>query len=96
MVKHVVLMKFEHREDAEVAAGYLKSMDGCSGLLKRMEVALDFIHASNSYDLLLEMVFEDREGQLKFQEFPEHVKVRTLLGELKKKSIKVDCLMEGV
>lgn len=96
MIRHVVLMKFEHREEAKLAAEYLKSLDGCSDRLKRIEVALDFLRASNSYDLYLEMIFKDRESQLEFQEFPKHIEVRKLLSNLKKESVKVDCLMEEV
>ena len=93
MIRHVVLMKFENPEDSKTAAELLKSLEGCSGLLKKLDVGLDFVHAATSYDLLFETQFETRDDQLEFQNDPAHVKVRRELKKLPKTSVKVDYVL---
>lgn len=83
---HVVLFKFKQPTDEvlEKAAALLRGLSGQVPQLISIEVGLDVLHSTRSYDLVIITRFASLADLEAYQAHPEHVKVldylRTVLG----------------
>ncbi len=93
MIKHVVLMKFEQFEHTKQVADEMMKLKNCRELIKDVATFTDFKHAANSYDLMVEFLFENEEDQIKFNSDETHVKVREKLMGYKPTTVKLDAVV---
>ncbi len=93
MIKHVVLMKFEKPDHTKEVAKEMEKLKNCSSLIKDVIVFEDFKHAKNSYDLMVEFLFDSEKDQILFNDDETHVKVRKTLMEYKPVTIKLDAVI---
>ena len=77
MVKHIVCFKLKNptEEECRKAADVLLSMKGNVELLRDIQVGIDFLHSERSYDLILEVVLDNKEALGAYQAHPYHVSV---------------------
>ena len=77
MVRHVVCFKLKDNspENCEKAKEVLMSMKGNVELLRDIEVGIDFLHSERSYDLILQVVVDDKDALDAYQKHPYHVEV---------------------
>lgn len=59
MIKHVVCFKLKEGENPQKAKEVLLSMQGNVPMLKGIEVGVDELHSSRSYDVILTVLLED-------------------------------------
>ena len=64
MIKHIVCFKLKDNSlaECEKARDVLMSMEGKVPELRGIKVGIDFLHSERSYDLILEVVFDDENG----------------------------------
>lgn len=93
MIRHIVCFKLKNatedilRETKEI----LLSMDGKVDLLKGIEVGVDFLKSPRSYDIILQVLLEDREALDAYQKDPYHCDVvKKHMHEVMESSISVD------
>ncbi|MBR4889048.1 MAG: Dabb family protein [Clostridia bacterium] len=77
MIKHIVCFKLKTptEEECRKAADVLLSMKGNVELLRDIQVGIDFLHSERSYDLILEVILDNKEALDAYQEHPYHVNV---------------------
>ncbi len=75
MVKHVVCFKIKEGESVEKAAEVLRSMKGKVPMLRDIEVGIDALHSSRSYDLMLTVLLEDFDALEAYQKDAYHCDV---------------------
>lgn len=77
MVRHIVCFKLKDNspENCEKAKDVLMSMKGNVELLRDIEVGIDFLHSERSYDLILQVVVDDKDALDAYQKHPYHVEV---------------------
>ncbi|MCD7722639.1 MAG: Dabb family protein [Clostridiales bacterium] len=77
MIKHIVCFKLKDnsRAECEKAADILMSMQGNVALLRGIEVGVDFLHSSRSYDIILQVVLDDKAALDKYQNDEYHCNV---------------------
>ncbi|MBQ4061964.1 MAG: Dabb family protein [Christensenellaceae bacterium] len=77
MVRHIVCFKLKDNspENCEKAKEVLMSMKGNVELLRDIEVGIDFLHSERSYDLILQVVVDDKDALDAYQKHPYHVEV---------------------
>lgn len=77
MIKHVVCFKLTDPtpENCEKAREVLLSMDGKVEQIRQIEVGVDFLHSDRSYDLILQVLLDDRAALDAYQQHPYHVDV---------------------
>lgn len=75
MMKHVVCFKLKDRTQAPRAREVLLSMEGRVEQIRSIQVGLDFLASPRSYDVILEVVLENREALESYQNHPYHVDV---------------------
>lgn len=77
MIKHIVCFKLKDNSETECkkAAEILLSMDGNVDLIKSIEVGTDFLHSGRSYDVILQVVLEDKNALDQYQQDPYHCSV---------------------
>jgi hypothetical protein len=77
MIKHIVCFKLKNptEEECRKAADVLLSMKGNVELLRDIQVGIDFLHSERSYDLILEVILDNKEALDAYQEHPYHVNV---------------------
>ncbi len=94
MIRHIVLFKLKEgvaaADGKELASQLAALLHNTGGLMKEAEVALDVVHAHNSYDIVLNSVFENTERLKEYQTHPEHVKVLDLIKKICLATVKVD------
>ena len=93
MIKHVVCFKIkdEYKNRLEEAKSKMLAMKDEIPYLISVEVGLDFLHSSRSYDLILSVVFNSKEDLDRYQEDSYHCSVvKTLMHEIRESSIAVD------
>lgn len=77
MIKHIVCFKL--REDSaearNTAAQVLRSMDGNVPLLRGIEVGVDYLRSTRSYDVILQVVLDDADALDAYQNDPYHCSV---------------------
>lgn len=93
MIKHIVCFKIkeEYKDKISLAATTLKSMEEHVPNIKSIQVGVDFLHSSRSYDIILEVELENKEELEKYQNDPYHCSVvKKLMHEIREASIAVD------
>ena len=77
MIKHVVCFKLaEPSEDSlKKTRDILLSMKGNVPMLRDIEVGVDFLHSSRSYDIILIVTLDSKEDLDKYQNDPYHCDV---------------------
>lgn len=93
MIKHIVCFKLKDnsQESCEKAREILLSMVGKVEQIREVQVGIDFLHSSRSYDVILEVVLDSREALDAYQEHPYHVDtVKTYMHAVRLESVSVD------
>lgn len=96
MIKHIVMwnVRGETAQEKQVSALFLKSrFEGLVGLipgLRRLEVGVDMSHVDYACDVVLYTEFDDQQSLDGYATHPEHLRVRTELGELRVARYQVD------
>ena len=74
MVRHIVMFKLKDNSPPSVdqAKRVLLSMKGKVKMLKNIEVGVDFLHSSRSFDLVLITDFYTRQDSFDYQEDEYH------------------------
>ncbi len=77
MIKHIVCFKLKDNsiENCQKTKEILMSMKGNVGMLVDMQVGIDFLHSSRSYDIILETFFHTKEDLENYQNDPYHCNV---------------------
>lgn len=75
MIKHVVCFKLNEGESLEKAKEVLLSMQGNVPMLKGIEVGVDCLHSSRSYDVILMVLLDDMQALSDYQQDKYHVEV---------------------
>lgn len=93
MIKHIVCFKLKDNSEENVlkTADVLKSMDGKVDLLKSIEVGVDFLHSSRSYDVILQVTLDDADALDAYQKDAYHCDVvKKHMHEVMESSIAID------
>ena len=93
MIKHVVCFKLTDPtpENCEKAREVLLSMDGKVEQIRQIEVGVDFLHSDRSYDLILQVLLDDRAALTAYQQHPYHVGVvKAHMHAVRSASVSVD------
>lgn len=93
MIKHIVCFKLKDVTESvlQETKEILLSMDGKVDLLKGIEVGVDFLKSPRSYDIILQVLLEDREALDAYQKDPYHCDVvKKHMHEVMESSISVD------
>ena len=74
MVRHIVMFKLKDNSPAKIeeAKSLLMSMKEKVPTIKAIEVGVDFLHSSRSFDLVLITDFATREDSFSYQEDVYH------------------------
>ena len=91
MIKHIVCFKLKEGESAERAAEVLRSMRGKVPEIIDMEVGVDFLHSERSYDVILQVVLQDKDSLEKYQADPYHCSVvKEHMHKVRESSVAID------
>ena len=93
MVKHIVCFKLKEPtlENCEKAKQVLLGMRTNVPMLRDIQVGIDFLHSERSYDVVLEVVVDDKEALEAYQQHPYHVEhVKTHMHAVRAGSVAVD------
>ena len=77
MIRHIVCFKLKDNspENCEKTREVLLGMDGKVPELRGIEVGVDFLHSPRSYDVILQVLLDDRAALDAYQNDPYHVSV---------------------
>lgn len=93
MVRHIVMFKLKDNSPASVdqAKRVLLSMKGKVKMLKNIEVGVDFLHSSRSFDLVLITDFYTRQDSFDYQEDEYHkTVVKPYMHAVRENSVAID------
>ena len=93
MIKHIVCFKLldPTEENCSKAREVLLSMKGNVPLIRDIEVGVDFLHSSRSYDVILQVVLDDEKAREDYQNDPYHVDiVKKHMHTVRKSSVAID------
>lgn len=91
MIKHVICFKLKAGESVEKAKEVLLSMEGKVPMLRGIEVGVDFLHSGRSYDLILNVLLDDRDALTAYQKDAYHCDVvKTHMHAVVESSVAVD------
>ena len=93
MIRHVVLFKFKEDVDEarrKILITALSALREKISLVKELEVGVDTGHKHNSYDIVLNSLFNTFDDVEAYAVHPEHLKVVELVKEMCLSSVKVD------
>ncbi|MBQ2392538.1 MAG: Dabb family protein [Clostridia bacterium] len=93
MIKHIVCFKLldPTEENCSKAREVLLSMKGNVPLIRDIEVGVDFLHSSRSYDVILQVVLDDEKALEDYQNDPYHVDiVKKHMHTVRKSSVAID------
>ena len=91
MIKHSVCFKLNDGESPEKAKEVLLSMQGNVPMIKNIEVGVDKLHSSRSYDVILSVVLEDMQALELYQQDNYHCEVvKKHMHAVTKNSIAID------
>ena len=93
MIKHIVCFKLldPTEENCSKAREVLLSMKGNVPLIRDIEVGVDFLHSSRSYDVILQVVLDDEKALEDYQNDPYHVDiVKKHMRTVRKSSVAID------
>ncbi len=77
MIKHIVCFKLKNNsaEQCEKAAAVLMSMRDKVSFLRGIEVGTDFLHSPRSYDIILQVILDDKNSLDAYQKDEYHCSV---------------------
>ena len=77
MVKHILFVRLKDNspEGCEKLREKFLTMEQEIDFIREIEVGVDFVHADRSYDVVLELVLDDREALDAYQVHPYHAGV---------------------
>lgn len=97
MVKHIVMWTLaESAEGVGKEANLVEVKKRLEGLkasindIRSLDVGINFNTNEDAFDIVLVTEFEDREALARYQDHPEHVKVREFLRKVRLKHAVVD------
>lgn len=93
MIKHIVCFRLKDNssENCERAADILRSMEGNVPQIKSIEVGVDFLHSPRSYDIILQVVLDDKSALDDYQNDPYHCNVvKTHMHAVAESSVAID------
>lgn len=73
MFTHIVFFKLKDKNNVEAAKKLLLAMEGQIPELKYLEVGVDLLHTTRSYDLVLITKFDSKEDMDIYQDSEFHV-----------------------
>ena len=94
MVKHVVCFKLKDASEnaCKEAQSVLMGMKGNVPQLRDIYVGIDFLHSERSYDVILEVLVDNREALDAYQKDPYHCNVvKPYMHRVRSGSIAIDC-----
>ena len=94
MLRHIVMIKFNERENLQENSSYLKKilldLEKSIDSLNKMQVGINFSTRPSAHDIVLIADFDDEAGLDEYRVHPEHVKVLDFLKEKDVQSTVVD------
>jgi len=93
MIKHIVCFKLADNSPEACAAAkdVLMGMKDNVPLLRDIEVGIDFLHSERSYDIILQVVLDDRAALDAYQNDPYHVSVvKKYMHKVRTASVAID------
>lgn len=93
MIKHIVCFKLSDNSEAakREAADRLLSMKGKVDLIREIEVGMDFLGSPRSYDVILQVILDNREALDAYQKDEYHCSyVKPYMHEKAEASVSVD------
>ncbi|MBR0121926.1 MAG: Dabb family protein [Clostridia bacterium] len=97
MIKHTVCFKLKDNspENCEKAKQVLLSMRGNVPQLRSIEVGVDFLHSERSYDVILQVVVDDKAALDAYQKDPYHCSVvKPHMHAVRETSVAVDFIID--
>lgn len=94
MIKHVVCFKLKDNSAVEkqIAKEVLCSMQGKVPQIQDLFVGTDFLESERSYDVILEVLLQDRAALDAYQADPYHVSVvKKHMHHVQQSSVSIDC-----
>ena len=75
MVKHVLFVKMKNpsREECEKVKALFLSMKEQIDFIRDLQVGIDYLHSERSYDVVLELIVDDRQALEAYQKNAYHV-----------------------
>lgn len=92
MIKHIVLFKVkdEYKKDLPMVKEVMLSMEQHVPTVKAIQVGIDFLHSSRSYDIVLEVLLE-KDDLDSYQNDPYHIeKVKKLMQNIQESCVAID------
>lgn len=91
MIKHVVCFKFKDKEDIKKAHDILLSMKGNVPQIIKLDVNIDFLHTKRSYDIILEVILNDKKALEDYQNDQYHCDiVKSFIHSASESSVSID------
>lgn len=93
MIKHIVCFKLKDNSDeiCRKTADILLSMKGKVPQIIDIEVGVDFLHSSRSYDVILQVTLESQNKLDEYQSDPYHCDVvKTYMHSVMESSVAID------
>lgn len=93
MVRHIVFFKFRasaRQVDIDALINELGGLERKIEWIRSIEIAKDIGEKTNSYDLVLNTLFDSMEDVERYAIHPEHVKVLDLVNTVCESTVKVD------
>ena len=92
MIKHIVLFKFkkEFPNAAQEAKAKLEELPSKIDVIRSFQVGIDIMHSERSYDLALIGEYDSMEDLKKYDQHPEHLKVRNFIHGVRETSVSLD------
>ena len=93
MIKHIVCFKLKNNSDeiCSKTADILLSMKGKVPQIIDIEVGVDFLHSSRSYDIILQVTLGSRDKLDEYQNDPYHCDVvKTYMHSVMESSVAID------
>lgn len=93
MIKHIVCFKLKDNSDeiCRKTADILLSMKGKVPQIIDIEVGVDFLHSSRSYDVILQVTLGSRDKLDEYQNDPYHCDVvKTYMHSVMESSVAID------
>lgn len=93
MIKHIVCFKLKDNSDeiCSKTADILLSMKGKVPQIIDIEVGVDFLHSSRSYDIILQVTLDSRDKLDEYQNDPYHCDVvKTYMHSVMESSVAID------
>ena len=97
MIKHTVCYKLKDRseENCLETQRVLLSMQGRVPQVLKVEAGIDYLHSERSYDIILQIWFENEQAFNDYQKDPYHCSVvKPHMHAVRETSVAVDCFVD--